>query len=289
MISFSVQASNLQTLKEALKSTCPRIRFGSEFCMYDLPTGKTLTKAANLASDEGKAFTYVTPRVSDNALNKLIQHFKTLDNLGEIEIVVNDLGTLDTLEGFPNLKPHLGRQLVYIPARCPWPQITEHPVSIFVRHKVRQIFYRTALNYQPTIQLYKEMGVNSADVDWIPQSFKHYKELIRNGIRLSVHSYLIPVTVTRRCHTAKFLSESDPARCSRPCLGRTFKLRQGTVGVEFFLNGNAVFRYVKPEPSDLKNLEKLDRIEVVVAVGSLQEAVTRNGLEETIRTLREGA
>jgi len=289
-VKIAVQAETLKPFKEALASNCEKVRFGPEFCDIKLPDLKTLCLAYELAEDAGKEFTYVTPPISNPTLEKIKSSLLLLDELGTIEIIVNDLGVLRLLKKHRHLKPHLGRLRVYTPGRCPWPQITRLPdVSYFSRRRIEQIFYQTALNYQPTIQLYKEMGVNSADVDWIPQSFKHYKELIRNGIRLSVHSYLIPVTVTRRCHTAKFLSESDPARCSRPCLGRTFKLRQGTVGVEFFLNGNAVFRYVKPEPSDLKNLEKLDRIEVVVAVGSLQEAVTRNGLEETIRTLREGA
>jgi len=285
MISFSVQASNLQTLKEALKSTCPRIRFGSEFCMYDLPTGKTLTKAANLASDEGKAFTYVTPRVSDNALNKLIQHFKTLDNLGEIEIVVNDLGTLDTLEGFPNLKPHLGRQLVYIPARCPWPQITEHPVSIFVRHKVRQIFYRTALNYQPTIQLYKEMGVNSADVDWIPQSFKHYKELVKRGMDLSVYLHLVPAALTRKCHTARLLGEESLDSCSKPCYSKAYEMENEALKVKLFLQGNGVFKIIEPTKKDADQLAKIGVSEFVLTMKPVTGIETAEDIQSIVESL----
>ncbi|UCD72605.1 MAG: hypothetical protein JSW01_03900 [Candidatus Bathyarchaeota archaeon] len=286
MIPFTVQASNLRTFKEASKSICQRVRFGSEFCMYDLPTEKTLIKAFNIASDAGKDFTYITPRVSDSALDTLVRHFSVLNGLGEMEVVVNDLGVLDTLKKFPNLNPYLGRQLVYIPARCPWPQITEHPASIFVRYKVKQIFYRTALNYNPTIRFYREMGVQAADVDWIPQSFKHYKELVKHGVQLSVHSYLIPVTVTRRCHTARFLQELNPARCSRSCLRSTFRLKQETLGAEFFLGGNVAFRYTEPQQNDLKKLTDIGDIEIVIPAGDVLKAVTKHDLEKGIMKLR---
>ena len=254
--------------------------------MYDLPTEKTLIKAFNIASDVGKDFTYITPRVSDSALRTLVRHFSVLNGLGEMEVVVNDLGVLDALKKFPNLNPYLGRQLVYIPARCPWPQITEHPASIFVRYKVKQIFYRTALNYEPTIRFYREMGVQAADVDWIPQSFKHYKELVKNEIRLSIHSHLIPVTVTRRCHTARFLHEPEPMKCSLPCLKRVFGLRQESLGTSFFMNGNVVFRYVKPRQDDLRKIERIKDIEIVVPIERLLEVVTDQSLERTIRGLR---
>ncbi|MBL7118831.1 hypothetical protein ISS96_02335, partial [Candidatus Bathyarchaeota archaeon] len=116
MTTFSVQASNLPLLKEALKSSCTGVRFGSEFCMYDLPTERSLVKVLRLANDAGKPLTYMTPRVSDDALEKISGHFKTLNDLGSIDIVVNDFGALHTLRDLPNLKPHLGRQLVYMPA-----------------------------------------------------------------------------------------------------------------------------------------------------------------------------
>ncbi len=285
----AVQAESLKPYKEAADSNCEKVRFGPEFCDMKLPDLKTLRLAYELAEDAGKEFAYVTPPISNPTLERIGRTLSVLDGLGPIEVIVNDLGVLRLLRKSRQLKPHLGRLRVYIPGRCPWPQVTRMPnVSYFSRRRVEQIFYQTALNYDPTIQFYKEMGVNSADVDWIPQSFKHYHELTRKGIRLSVHTYLVPVTSTRRCHTARFLGESMPEECSHPCLGRTFRLRQETAGADFFLNGNAVFRYAEPQPRELKNLGDLDGVEVVLYAGGPWEAVMKDGLEETVRRLKRG-
>ena len=286
----AVQAESLKACKEAAASNCDKVRFGPEFCDLKIPDLKTLRLAYKLTKDAGKEFAYVTPPISNPALKRIGRGLTFLDRLEPIEVIVNDLGVLRLLRRHQHLNPHLGRLRVYTPGRCPWPQITRMPnVSYFSRRRVEQIFYQTALNYGPTIQFYREMGVHSADVDWIPESFKHYKELARNGIQLSLHSYLVPVTVTRRCHTARFLHETAPARCSRPCLGRTFRLRQGTVGAEFFLNGNAVFRYAEPQRVDLKEAEKVGIMEIVVSANSLLETVTKHSLEETIRRLKGAA
>ena len=283
----AVQTESLEPYKEAVLSDCEKMRFGPEFCDLKIPDLKTLRLAHKLAEDAGKEFAYVTPPISNPNLEKIRGSLSFLDKLGSIEVIVNDLGVLRLLKKYQHLEPHLGRLRVYIPGRCPWSQITRMPnISYFSRKRVEQIFYQTALNYEPTIKFYKEMGVQAADVDWIPQSFKHYKELVQNGTRLSVHTYLVPVAVTRRCHTARLLREPQPTRCPRPCLNKAYRLKQETVGADFFLNGNVVFRYSEPQRDDLKKLSNMGNVEVVVTVGDLAEAVTERGLERTIMGLR---
>ena len=253
--------------------------------MYDLPTERSLVKVLRLANDAGKPLTYMTPRVSDDALEKISGHFKTLNDLGSIDIVVNDFGALHTLRDLPNLKPHLGRQLVYMPARCPWPQITERSTSIFVRYKVKRIYYQTALNYGPTIQFYREMGVHSADVDWIPESFKHYKELVEQGLDLSVHLHLIPSALTRKCHTARLLGEADLNSCSRPCHSRAYKLENEYLKRELFLQGNGVFKIVEPTKKDAGRLRKIGVSEFVLTMNPLTGIETSGDIESVIEGL----
>ncbi len=285
MTAFSVQAGNLPLLREALRTGCSEIRFGSEFCMYNLPTERALIEAFRLTEDAGKEFAYVTPRVSDDALNKLKGHFKTLGKLGGIEVVVNDLGTLSYLGGFRKLKPRLGRQLVYTPARCPWPQITEHSASIFVKYKVKRIYYRTALNYDPTIQFYKEMGVNSADVDWIPQSFKNYHELVDRGFDISVYLHLIPAALTRKCHTARLLGETDLNSCSRPCYSKAFEMENESLKRELFLQGNGVFRIVEPTRKDADRLRKIGVSKLILTMKPVTGIETSKDIESIIERL----
>jgi hypothetical protein len=144
------------------------------------------------------------------------------------------------LNGLPSLKLALGRQLVYTPSRCPWNQITEQSVNIFTKRKVSQIFYQTALNYQPTIDFYRGLGAIGADVDWIPEMFSNLNFLIRNGLPVSVHMHSIPVAITRKCHMARFLGEEDLDRCSRPCHTKAYSMENEYLGIDMVVLGNTV-------------------------------------------------
>jgi collagenase-like PrtC family protease len=241
-------------LKEAVKSDCDIVRFGSEFCEWKIPSLNTLEKAYNLTNDWGKEFVYITPRVSNNNLEKIRDHLNFFNEEKKNKVVVNDLGTLNILKVYPKINPHLGRQLVYIPARCPWNEITEHDVGFLTKRKITNIFYQTSLNYKPTIQFFQKLGVQGVDVDWIPQCIPHYNFLLKNGLDLSVHVYLVPVTLTRRCHTARFLGEKDPENCTQPCSTQAFVLRHDVLGIELFLHGNTVFTFNDPANNDIKQL-----------------------------------
>jgi len=241
-------------LKEALKSNCTGIRYGVEFCEWKLPNQKALEEAYNLTNHKNKDFTYVTPRVSDNSLEKIRGHLDFLNKMGKNSIVVNDLSIINILEQYPNVKPILGRQLIYTPARCPWKQTTEYQVSFLTRRRVEKIFHTTNLNYEPTIRFFQNLGVNHVDIDWIPVCFQNYAFLVKKGLNIFVHLHLIPVTITRRCHTARFLKENDLENCSKPCQTRAFLLKQDIINVHLLLHGNTVFKYIEPTREEVKKL-----------------------------------
>jgi hypothetical protein len=285
MIVFSVQANTLQLVEEAIESSFSRIRFGSEFCMYAIPSIDQLREAYALSKDNGKDFSYITPRVSDTSLKKIETHLQYLNDEGGCEIVVNDLGTIHQIVGLNNLKIHLGRQLVYTPSRCPWEEITENPVSFFTKRKVKKIFYQTALNYQPTINFYKGLGAIGSDIDWIPELFSSLKFIIKNGLKISVHLYAIPVAITRKCHTARYLGEENLEKCSRPCYNHAYNIKNETLGTRLYLHGNTVFRIIEPDRRSIKKLDRLGVSDVVVTMNPLTKLETVKDLEEAINQL----
>lgn len=269
MMEVGVQVSELGMLREAVKSKCNGIIFGSEFCMFRIPSMDELEEAYSLTCDVEKAFTYTLPRLSDGALEKIRKHFTFLNNVGEVRVVINDLGALKILKEYPNLKPHLGRQLVYIPARCPWGEITEYEVGFFVKRKIKKIFYQTSLNYKPTIEFFKSHDVEGADVDWIPKCFPHFNFIVKNGMKLSAHLHLIPVAITRKCHMARFFGEKNLIQCSKPCVKKAFRMENNALGVELFMDGNVVFRFAKPDKIDVQLLRKLNISELVISMKPL--------------------
>lgn len=271
---ISVHVNDLENLKEALNSDCDRIRFGPEFCEILMPSLDCLKKSHDLTLKNGKDFALVSPKLSNQGLERIESFLKFLDQKGNVSVVFNDLGLLPILERFRNLKPHMGRQLVYIPARCPWPEIT---VGGFLKRKLSKItlskiFYQTSLNYDLTTHFFQIYGVKSADVDWIPKCFPYYRHIVESGFNLSLYLYLVPVTITRKCHTARLLGEKEWRKCSRKCKTNFFILERDDLEIKLFLLGNTVFKMIKPKRSDLKKMSRLVS-EIVIPLNPATKAV----------------
>jgi hypothetical protein len=269
----------------ALKTPGNRIRFGSEFCMYAIPSIENLEKAYNLTKDLGKEFVYVTPRLSDNAMDIILDQLDFLNESGGCDVVVNDLGTIYSMKDLRLLNIFLGRQLVYTPSRCPWEEITENPVNFFTKRKVKKIFYQTALNYEPTILFYKELGILGSDIDWIPELFPSLKFLTQNNLQLSIHLHSVPIAITRKCHMARFLGEKDLDKCSRPCFKTAYSMRNKTLNSVFYLHGNTVFSYIDPEKRLIKKLDRMGISDLVVTMNPLTRITTKSKVDELIENL----
>ena len=286
MMKITIQTGNPSLLKEALASDTQSIRFGSEFCMYALPTRDGVERAYNLTKDAGKEFAYVTPRLAEGAMDTIQEHLAILNDLGEATVVANDLGTISALRGLPSLKPVLGRQLVYTPSRCPWNQITEQSVNIFTKRKVGQIFYQTALNYVPTIEFYRGLGAVGADVDWIPELFPNLNFIIKNGLPVSVHMHSVPAAMTRKCHMARFLGEVDLDRCSRPCYTKAYSMENEHLGVDMVLEGNTVYQLTEPDRKTAQQLARRGINELVLTMSPMTGVRTREQIDSLVQRVQ---
>ncbi len=285
---FTVHTESLGHLMEALESWCDGIRFGAEFCEWKIPSLRALKEAHESVRDSGKAFTYVTPILTNAGANKIRDQLDYLRGLEDIEVVIGDIGALNMLQGH-DLHLRLGRPRVYIPARSPWDQITRLPdPSFFARRKVEKIFYQTSLNYGRALEYYRSLGVEGADVDWIPKSFPHLKKVTKKGFRLAMNTYAVPVSVTLRCHMARFIGETEPARCSIPCSDSAYDIKQPELGKSFVLHGNVVYRLVDHQRNDVKKLRKNGVEEIVIPMGSVSKISTAEEIDDAITKLSSG-
>lgn len=275
---LTVQTTQLSQVCEASKSVCKTIRFGSEFCMYNLPNLDEIKTAYKTAYEAGKSFTYITPRLSDDAISEVRKHLTLLNSFGSVKVVANDFGTLRVMRELSNLKPHLGRQLVYTPSRCPWKQISEQDVNIFTKKKLEQIFYQTSLNYLPSIKFFKELGVTGLDIDWIPQLFRNLDQLTQNKLNVSVHLQAVPVAITRKCHTSRFQGE-ELEHCSKKCISEAYSMENSQLKTSLFLLGNAVFRMEEPKSSDVSELKRSGIAELVVTMSPLTNILSAAQLD----------
>lgn len=278
-LKLSVQTNDLNQLKEVIESDCEKVRFGSEFCEWKIPDLNAVKKAYNLVIGAEKEFAYVTPLVTNTSLKRIRRHLVFLEKVKGIDVIINDLGVLNILEKYPNIKPCLGRQLVFIPARCPWPPITDMESGPIESRQIANVFNQTSLNHLPTIRFLQTLGVRSVDVDFIPQSLQYYDFIHRNKLDLCVHTDLIPVAVTRKCHTARFLGEKSPESCSKTCSKKIFLLKQETIGIELFLWGNVVFRFTHPTRWELKKLLAFNFTELVITMNPITGIENREKID----------
>jgi len=294
-LKFSVQTDESNGLKEALESYCDEVRFGPEFCEWKIPDLSTLRKAYSLTVDKGKVFAYVTPRVSTGGMKKIREQIDFLSGKGKMYVVINDFGVLNILSDYPELKPHLGRQLIYIPGRSPWLRfnandIVRHfPSSLTMKMRmgpIEDLYSRTSLNYAPTADFFERYGIKDVDVDWIPKCFPYYGLLVKKGFSLSVHLHLVLVTITRRCHTARFLGEERAETCSKLCHKRAFLLKT-PVRSELYLNGNTVFSFEQFSRKDLTKLLNSDITKFVVTMNPITRVSSHQEIDNLISQTRK--
>ena len=282
-MNLSIYVENVDRLHAALDSRrdslfdslFDSIRFGSEFCEWKLPTLESLRQAFAATVERGKRFVYVTPRLSEAKLRQVESHLAQLDTWvtppDEVRVVANDLGTVALLQSgdYANLRVQWGRQLTSVPARAhpPFDAMLSREGKLASTFG-RKVFETTDLNYAPTMHLLRDSGVAGVDIDWVPKCFSASKVVARQGLELAVHSHLVLVTLTRKCHTARFLGEQTPDLCTRPCDRRVFRLEQASLG-RLYLMGNAVVDKIEPSRRDFQALQKIGATEIVVSANPL--------------------
>jgi len=274
---FSVQLDNIGLLGEAINSDCNSVRFGSEFCEYKLTDLDRLERICESVHGKGKKFSYVTPRVSNKGIRKLRKHLKLLNGKENVDIVVNDLGVLNIMKHYQNLRPCLGRLLLRVPARSPYVGTIMSARELLARRWFKRLFSSINITYRLTMEFFQRNGVKSIDIDWIPSIFSCLDSLTGYGFEVSIHLHLVPVTFARRCHTARFLGEKNPEKCSKPCFENAFLLKNDALGLKSFLHGNAVFSHKRPTRKDIRKLQKMrDKIECVLSTNPITTSITNS-------------
>jgi hypothetical protein len=147
------------------------------------------------------------------------------------------------------------------------------------------VFNKTNLNFKSTLKFLRESGVEGADIDWVPQTFKEMKDVIKGGLKFSVHLGLIIVAVVRRCHTARYFNEPIPERCSMPCFKTAFLLNHELFG-DLYMDGNTIFVKTEPTPKEMRQLYASKPAELVITMGAMTKIHTADDINAQINRLK---
>ena len=251
----SVERAVFDNKTKTLVGNFRRLYFGNEFCEELIPPLPLLKSRQALARESGKDFTFVTPFVTDNGLEKLDKLFRFLDKTSPCEVVFNDWGVFSLLECFPRLIPVMGRLLTR--------QRRDPRVLNLLRGKQKR-----AVKSGPGRKLVKiskdvpagfssyhaSCAVNSPYLqDFLMSRGIHRVEIdrliwgmeikLRPQIKLSVYYPYGYVSTGRMCwkFSLKF------GACARQCQKYCFRFRDPSLPVPFFgIGGTLFYKYDAP-------------------------------------------
>ncbi len=291
---FTVQAEHPPALRQALRSNCDAIRYGADLCEFKLINDSQLREFINHLNDSGKELGYVCPRLPQQFFTTVERHLDTINaqTLRPVTVIANDWGVINQISDgrYPNLIPYLGRQLISIPQRGR-PSMAElmGGESWFKRMAVEKVgglvFNKTNLHFKATLKFLRDHRIAGADIDWVPQTFGEMKEIVKSGLKFSVHLGLVIIAVVRRCHTARYFDEPIPDSCSMPCFKTAFALKHEIFG-ELHMDGNTIFAMSDPTAKELRQLADSQPQELVLTMGSMTKIHTAEDINRRIDQLK---
>ncbi|HEY7915304.1 MAG TPA: hypothetical protein VIG62_25575 [Blastocatellia bacterium] len=291
---FTVHAEHPPALNQALRSDCDAIRYGADLCEFKLPNDVQIREFVRHLNDTDKEMSYVCPRVPQQDFATLERHLSVISEqtTRPVRVIANDWGVLNQIidKRYPRLVPYLGRQLVAIPGRGR-PSMADlmGGENLFRRIAVKKVgglvFNKTNLHFKATLKFLLENGVEGADIDWVPQSFKEMKDIVKAGLQFSVHLGLVIVAVVRRCHTARYFNEPIPERCSMPCFKTAFLLNHELFG-NLYMDGNTIFAKTEPTQKEMQQLYSCDPAELVVTMGAMTKINTAEDINAQIQRIK---
>lgn len=196
-----------------------RMYFGSEFCQYRIAPLEDVKRAYEAAREKGLRFTYVTPYVPEDGMNKL---FPILHWLNEretpCEVVVNDWGIGYAISTrYPNVKIVLGRLLNKM--------IRDPRVAHLYNEKsapelAKSVFMNTSLETPYFKRFLSKLGVDRVEYDSFIQPVEKSTE--REGLNASLYLGYGVVATGRSClvgtlHKPREEKFQGDVQCKQQC------------------------------------------------------------------------
>jgi hypothetical protein len=236
-----------------------RIYYGTEFCERLLPSPTELRTVIDFVRDNGLAFTFVTPYVTETGLKKLRGLLDIISReLPGAEVICNEYGVLRVLHNnYPDLEPVLGRLLNRM-KRGPRLMTVLDKLPATTAHYFRS----NNLNVPALGDFLAGFGVRRVELDNVLQGFDFVLERFRGSLYIP-YAY---VSTTRLCLANGC---DDPSRaemvsispCQRECRKYTFTMSNPIMPLKLLRKGNTIFFRNDAIPEDIVD-RGIDRLVV---------------------------
>ncbi len=231
---FVSQADKLQYLTDQHR----RVYYGDEFCERLLPGAQELTRVLERVRDAGRAFTLVTPYVTEAGLAQ-VEALAALLPAGT-EVVFNDWGVFRLLKNrYPALVPVMGRLLTKIKRGPRIMNFLDKLPPAALEH-----YRRTNLDVPRYQRFLEDNNIGRAELDNPLQGLD--LSGVSTRLRLSLYIPFAYVTTTRFCLTANVDTPDKKGfigvfPCQRECRTYTFYLDNAAMTTMLIRRGNTIF------------------------------------------------
>lgn len=140
---------------------------------------------------------------------------RLLEKYPTVKIIVNDWGILYYLHRkYPEQKFCAGKGISFTYSDNPWNQ----HILMAEKEKYRKALLAHNFENAETISALKELGVDEIELSDLAQSYNAYKHLKEAGFIVSINRHLCVVTMSRACHSLRFLNKvSEMGACIKYC------------------------------------------------------------------------
>jgi len=238
-----------------------RLYFGVEFCERLLPSPGQLTRALDFTREQKRAFTLVTPYVTDSGLEKVEKLLILLsESHPDSELIFNDWGVFHLLKEkcFP-LKPVMGRLLNKMKRG---PRIL--PVKEMIPPTSANYFMTPGLSI-PAIQKFLiEQTITRVEFDNLLQGLN--LDGITGDLHISLYLPFAYITTTRFCFMSSATDTDDFSigilPCKKECQDYAFSLSNPVMTTPLIRKGNTLFFSNEQIPEEHIRSQRIDRIVV---------------------------
>ena len=234
-----------------------RLYFGVEFCQNLIPSIEDLSYILRFVSKKRLDFTFVTPFITKEGLEKLKPQLNYLVQEHPVsEIIINDWGLLSWIDkNYSNLTLVLGRLLVKQKRGPRILSLMGRVPDIMIQH-----FRQSNVDTSMISNFLISKGINRIEFDNLLQGISRPAHSLKG----SLYTPFVYVTTTRFCpasSTDRISNRSLRAifPCNKECQNYTLKLQHEQMPMDLFLKGNTQFFMNEQLPEDLDQLN-IDRL-----------------------------
>jgi hypothetical protein len=222
-------------------SPVKRLYFGDEFCPIRLPTPKELARFCRFSTERNMGLTLLLPVLTDAGLDHCAALFERLEKCyPEAELVANDIGTILFLrKHHPGFHLSMGR---LFNKGFKDPRLSLQDIA--VTPEIKTLLSESTFDQTGFGEVMARLGVKGLERDLLPHG-----DGPDNGSAAYQSAYYFPfgyVTTGRVCRTATFGKKEGgkfemAPKCTKPCNGLSFWLKNDAVSLELIQAGNSVF------------------------------------------------